>query len=359
MRNLMDTAGQTPALLYVDHDVELSRMVAAALDLRGYGVTTVHSSDDALICVQAGRFDLIALDHYMPHSDSLATLTRLLELTDDAVPVIYMTGPDDSRVAVAAIGAGAKDHIAKIALADYIELLDATLAKAMRKVRLRRERDAAELAVRDANQRLEAVVARQAVLLSEVNHRVANSLQLVLSLVHLQAAAASDPASRMALNDTENRIMAIMQVHRRLYTSDQVEVVEMSDYLIGLAAELSQSSPDPLAQRGVVVACDPLTLSPDKAVAVGVIVAELVINAFKYAYPPERPGEVRVIMRREREGRLKLIVEDDGAGMASDQTSVGTGLGRRVIQAMARSLGGDVAYDPAHKGTRAVICFMA
>ena len=307
---------------------------------------------------QAQPFDVIAMDHYMPGQDGLTTLEQL-GTGPEAPPVVYVTGSDESRIAVAALKAGAADYVVKTGSEDFMDLLNNAVAQALQQVRLRRARDAAEQALLAANARLESIVERQAVLLREVNHRVANSLQLVSSLVHMQASAVKDEAAREALRDTQARINAIMQIHRRLYTSEDVERVDMNEYLRGLVAELEQSLPRVEAGRPIRLDTGPVELATDKAVSLGVVVTELVTNAYKYAYAPEEAGEIRIALRPCEADRLRLTVEDDGEGFLTGAAPKGTGLGRKVIAAMAASLNSRVEFDTAHKGVRATLDFRA
>jgi two-component sensor histidine kinase len=196
------------------------------------------------------------------------------------------------------------------------------------------------------NQRLEA-------LLREVNHRVANSLQLVSAFVQMQASAV-DGAARPALKDTQRRIEAIIQVHRRLYSAEDVESVDMNDYLKALVRELEDTLSSAASPRTLSLVADPVRLATDKAVSVGVIVNELITNACKYAYRRGQAGEVRVRLTDEGQG-LTLTVEDDGVGMTAGGVVHGTGLGGRLIKAMATSLDSEVLYDPAHSGVRATL----
>ncbi len=351
-------ADPRPRLLYIDDDVGLCRLIARGLDRRGFSVTTACDGRDGVNVAARERFDVIAVDHYMPVQDGLETLEQLLALPS-AAPVVYVTGSDESRLAVGALKAGAADYVVKSTADDFQDLLSSALNQAMDQVRLRRERDAAEHALGEANTRLEAIVARQEALLREVNHRVANSLQLIASLVHLQAGALEDAAARAALQDTQSRIAAVMQVHRRLYTSDDVQNVDMEEYLGGLVAELQQSLAASGGAHPIRLAAEPIRLNPDKAVSLGVVVAELVTNAFKYAYPDGGAGEVRVALTSTPADHLRLTVEDDGPGLGDKVAPRGTGLGQRVIAAMARSLNSKVEYDPSHRGARAVLAFQA
>lgn len=97
-----------------------------------------------------------------------------------------------------------------------------------------------------------------------------------------------------------------------------------------------------------------MRLDTDKAVSVGVIVNELITNACKYAYAPKSAGTVRIGLKREAAGALLLVVEDDGPGLGGAEPK-GTGLGARLVKAMADSLGSAVVYDPDHAGVRATL----
>ncbi len=342
-------------LLYIDDDRALCSLVKRGLERRGYAVATAGSGAEGVQKASEEAFDLIAIDHYMPGQDGLETLARLRELPSNP-PVVYVTGSDESRIAVAALKEGAVDYVVKTGSEDFVDLLWSALRQAEEQIRLRQERDAATAALVAANTRLEAIVAHQAVLLREVNHRVANSLQLVSSLVHMQRAASPHGPAADALRDTQARIDAIMQVHRRLYTSTDVQFVDMRDYLEGLAGELAQS----LCADGVLslkVEAAALRLPTDTAVALGVIVAELVTNACKYAYPAGQGGEVRISLGRTFDNGVELVVADDGAGFSPGDPVKGTGLGRTVISAMAKNLAGELRFDPTERGARAVLGF--
>jgi two-component sensor histidine kinase len=342
-------------LLYIDDDKALCHLVKKGLERRGYRVSTANSGAEGLAIAAAEPFDLIAIDHYMPGQDGLVTLSRVRTLAD-APPVVYVTASDESRIAVAALKEGAIDYVVKTGAEDFVDLLGSALRQAEEQIRLREERDAAMEALRAANARLESIVDHQKVMLREVNHRVANSLQLVSSLVHMQLTALQDGPAREALRDTQARIDAIMQIHRRLYTSENVEVVDMRDYLTGLAEELRHSLTSEDGRRSIRLDADAIRVPTDTAVSLGVVVAELVTNACKYAYADDAPGEVRIGLWPSDHG-ARLVVEDDGAGFSPSDPIKGTGLGRAVINAMARNLNSKIQYDPAHKGARAVLEF--
>ena len=170
----------------------------------------------------------------------------------------------------------------------------------------------------------------------------------------MQARALHDPAAKAALADTQARITAIAQVHRRLYTSDDVAGVAMDDYLAALVAELEATWSTPDSPRPLRLTAQPLRLTIDRAVSLGVIVNELVSNACKYAYAAGEAGEIRIDLARDN-GHFRLRVEDDGSGMVVAAAPTGTGVGTKLIGAMAASLGATLDYDAAYRGVRATV----
>jgi two-component sensor histidine kinase len=333
-------------VLYIDDDPGIGRLVERALAPRGIAVQHVADGEAGIALLAREGFDAIALDHNLAGETGLDVLARLRRVAADT-PVVYVTRSEDARVAVAALKAGASDYVWKDVQGHFRELLGESIQLALAQAKLRREAEEAQRAIREARDRAE-------LLLHEVNHRVANSLALVASLARMQANAVTDAAARSALQEMQARIMAVAGIHRRLYTSSDVTVVELGSYLMSLVDELSAAIEVADKKNSVVLQADADVRVPtDKAVSIGVIVTELVTNAYKYAYPPGSRGEIRVLLRRSPEGLLTIAVEDDGIGWRGLGPAQGTGLGTRVITAMAGTLQTAVTYEPVAKGTRA------
>lgn len=346
----MKAAGEVIRLLYIDDDRGLSRLVEKELGRHGYAVTCAPDGDAGLDLLGAapGRFDVVALDHYMPGREGLDVLPDIIALPDPP-PVVYVTGAQEGRIAVAALRAGAADYVIKDVSEDFTALLRNALEHALQARRLKREHEEAQEQIRLARDRAEAM-------LREVNHRVGNSLQLVSSFMSLQLRHLTDEGARAALRESQARIEAVAHVHRRLYTSGDMVSVALDEYLEGLIDELSKSlGPDGSSPR-IVLEAAPMRVSPDQAVSLGVVVTELVTNAAKYAYTPGEAGEIRVILKADGDDRALLTVEDDGPGMG-DGKPKGTGLGGKIVSAMAAGLRSAVEFDPSHKGVRARLAF--
>lgn len=194
---------------------------------------------------------------------------------------------------------------------------------------------------------------RAEVLLSEVNHRVANSLQLVGVLVRMQANAVTETAAKDALRETQSRINAISLIHKSLYTSGDVTSVALNDYLGAMLSNLETAMKKDGHTAILKFHLEPISLPTDASVSLGVAVQELVTNAFKYAYPDDRPGEVRVRLKRLGDDKAELTVEDDGVGMATNTAQAGTGLGSKIIRTMAATLQTQVEYIDRMPGTAA------
>jgi len=345
------TATPPLRLLYVDDDVGLARLVQKNLGRQGYAVEVAHDGAGGLARIAAGEIDAVALDHYMPGQDGLETLASIRALPDPP-PVIYVTATQEGAVAVAALKAGAADYVVKDVQGEFLTLLAAAVEQAVAALRLRRAHEAAEAEVRAARDRFEALAAERALLLREVNHRVGNSLQIIAALLHLQGSAAQNPEVKTALEAANKRVMAVAQVHRRLYTSDDVHSVALDEYLSGLVEELARS----MGRAAITLQAAPLTVPTDRAVSLGVILTELVTNALKYAYPAGEEGPITVRLERQDDHGL-LAVQDRGIGAAAKPSATGTGLGRRIVESLAQSVGGMVSQTAGPGGTAVSIRF--
>lgn len=205
----------------------------------------------------------------------------------------------------------------------FLEALANTLGLAL-------ERDRADAA-------REALLAEQGNLLAEVHHRVKNSLQLVYTVLNLQAQDAEDEVAARLLELSALRVLTIGAVHEQLYLSDQFDNVEMSQYLVGLVQALREG----LAELGAagrsvsLEASKGMNWPPKRAQAVGLVLTELVTNALKYG-----EGPVRIRFAADAR-KASLEVEDGGRGVPPDfDPKASTGLGMRIVQTLLREHGG-------------------
>jgi two-component sensor histidine kinase len=342
-----------PTLLYIDDDEALARLVDRGLTRLGFRVVHAASGEQGLERLQQGGIDVVALDQYMPGFDGLETLERILAIPE-APPVVFVTASQDSSIAVTALKAGAADYLVKDLQGDFIPLLQVAVSGALRQAQIQKARDDAEAEVHASRDRYAALAAEREVLLREVNHRVGNSLQIIASLLHLQASSTDQEDVKAALTNAMGRVAAVAQVHRRLYTSQDLKSVLLNQYLDALLEDLRRSAEGNRMSRLTLKAV-PIEIDPDRAVAIGIIVNELVMNAVKYAYP-DGAGPIHVNLEADRDDLL-LSIADDGVGLNVKADPRSTGMGQRIVSAMATKLDASVERDPTHPGTRIVVRF--
>jgi two-component sensor histidine kinase len=343
-----------PTLLYIDDDKVLARLVDRGLTRLGLTVIQAEGGAQGLDRIREGGIDVVALDQYMPGLDGLETLERIMAIPG-APPVVFVTASQDSNIAVTALKAGAADYLVKDVRGDFIPLLHVAVESALRQAQLQKARDEAEAEVHASRDRYAALAAEREVLLREVNHRVGNSLQIIASLLHLQASSAAQDDVKAALTNAMGRVAAVAQVHRRLYTSHDLKSVLLNQYLEALLEDLRRSAEGNKMSR-LTLKAEPIEIDPDRAVAIGIIVNELVMNAVKYAYP-ESAGPIDVVLTVDGE-HLLLSISDDGVGLNGKSDPRSTGMGQRIVSAMGSKLEASVERDPNHSGTRIVVKFL-
>jgi len=189
----------------------------------------------------------------------------------------------------------------------------------------------------------------KAILLQEVQHRVANSLQIIASVLMQSARKVQSEETRGHLHDAHHRVMSIAAVQRQLAESSLGEV-ELRPYFIQLCDSLGASMIRDHKDQSIVVSGDHSKVTADVSVSLGLIVTELVINALKHAFPGGRPGRIKVDYQ-SRGPNWALSVGDNGVGMPEEPTHAKPGLGTSIVEALARQLNAHVKVVGAKPGT--------
>ncbi len=209
--------------------------------------------------------------------------------------------------------------------------------------------------VRELNRQLtetiadkESLLLQKDYLLKEVSHRIQNSLQLVSSFLSLQARSVDDDVLSGHLNEAKRRLAAVALVHRRLYSDDRIDAVDLSRYLGELCAEIMASMDERWAGH-ISQRLAPVMVSADKAVNIGLILTELLINANKYAYAGA-PGPVSITLEQHLNS-FRLIVADQGSG----RTQAREGFGTRMMMAIVKGLKGHMEEIDNGPGLRFVV----
>jgi len=197
----------------------------------------------------------------------------------------------------------------------------------------------------------EELLEQQKTLLREMRHRIANSLQIIASILLLKAGSVTSEETKKELRAAHQRVMSVAAVQGHLQTSDGIEQIEIGPYLTKLATGLASSMVGPKQSIDIKVVSDTGTLPTSHAVSLGLIVTELIMNAVKYAFPRQRPSARIRVTFETAQSDWKLTVSDNGTGrVLTPEPSTSTGLGTALIAALAKQLDAIVSDTSTTKG---------
>jgi PAS domain S-box-containing protein len=205
---------------------------------------------------------------------------------------------------------------------------------------------------------LRASLQEKEVLLKEVHHRVKNNLQVVASLLDMQADTIEDLSIRTLFEDSQQRIQSIALIHETLYQSgDVVAQANAAEYLTRLSQHLFEAYRSPGDRHTLRVQAEPVWLAVPTAVPCGLLITELITNSFKHAFPDGLVGEIHVTLRQDPPGTCVLTVGDTGVGLPEDLDVRATeSLGWQLVRLLTEQLRGTIELD-GHKGTTVMITF--
>ncbi|MEM6526049.1 MAG: tetratricopeptide repeat protein [Bacteroidota bacterium] len=188
------------------------------------------------------------------------------------------------------------------------------------------------------------------VLLKEIHHRVKNNLQVISSLLSLQSRFIEDENAQALVNEGQNRVKSMALIHQKLYQKDNLTGVEVLDYIKNLSTTLQNAYGVNSEYVSVQYNVDELKLDVDTMIPIGLILNELISNAFKHAFPQGKRGELNISLV-ERSEKLLLTVKDDGVGSTKDAANSNS-FGMRMIKSLSRKLEANVHFD-FNNGTEA------
>ena len=213
------------------------------------------------------------------------------------------------------------------------------------------ERRVAEQEKQQLLEHTEELLEQQRTLLREMRHRIANSLQIIASILLLKAGSVTSEETKNELRAAHQRVMSVAAVQSHLHTSDGIEQIEMGPYLTKLSTGLASSMLDPRQHVDIRVSADPGTLPTSHAVSIGLIVTELIINAVKYAFPTARSAAAIRVTFEMAKTDWKLTVADNGVGRhKTDVVAAVTGLGTALVAALAKQLKAQVSETTSKRG---------
>ena len=340
-------------ILVVDDSPTNLMLLASILSADGYRVTPMDSGEGALAEVAARPPDLILLDIRMAGLDGFAVCRRLkAESATRDIPIMFISGASETAERVAGLELGAVDFISKPVQRAELRARVRTHLE-LRRLRVESERHAANVERanrllqqelgerRKAEEALATSVREKDHLLKEVHHRVKNNLALIVSLMRLEAGRSREAETLSMLTQMQARIQSVVLLNEALYKTESYSRVKLADYLRQIATHLFQAQNAKTGGLRLVLDLAPVEVEARAAIPCGLIVNELMTNSLKHAFPAGRAGEIRVNLRREEPGTIRLQVSDTGSGLPKDFGSgPRTSLGLTLVSDLARQLKG-------------------
>lgn len=204
-------------------------------------------------------------------------------------------------------------------------------------------------------ERLMSALKEKEVMLAEIHHRVKNNLQIIDSLIAMQLDNVNDEKARFLLTDSQNRIKSMAVIHQTLYQSQDFSNVDITTVITGLVNNLAHSYGDSCQSNiKVIVNAEAISLPIESSIPLGLIVNELVSNAYKHAFPAQKSGEIRIMLSHTEDHRIKLQVSDNGIGMPQHRKHTDS-LGLRLVDALSDQLEAELDIHPANPTTFTIL----
>ena len=319
-------------VLAVDDSRSMRFALESSLISMGHEVRLCETAEEALEEFKNNEYHLAVLDWILPGMSGLDLCRAMRELPGgDACIILMITSRDRDQDLEKVLAAGADDYLAK----PVEEKLLMTRLKVA-------ERMAYTLMARvSMESQLKESLRDKETLIMEVHHRVKNNLQVVQSLLSLQSMQVQDAEARGYFNESENRVQAISMIHEKLYRSEDLSSLELSEYVNDLVRELILSFGVSSSDVTVNVDIPEREMDIDALIPCGLIINELVSNAFKYAFPSGAKGSLHISIKPTPEGMTELVVRDDGPGLVTGfDISSTRSLGLRLVNSLVRQLKG-------------------
>lgn len=213
------------------------------------------------------------------------------------------------------------------------------------------------LQLREANEKLGTALERQVMLRAEIHHRVKNNLQIISGLLQSQSEIANDERVTHIISDAQERILSMSLIHQNLYQSDDLNKVSISSYIEELITNIQRSYTGDASFIDCDLRVEDEHLDIDEAIPLGLILNELITNAYKYAFPDRKDGKIVVELSKNKEA-FKLVVSDNGIGLPSDyKVGKSNSLGLKLVTGLVRQLEGKISWLKEKPGTTVAIEF--
>ncbi|MCP4131336.1 MAG: response regulator [bacterium] len=375
-------------ILYLEDDTYDYELVRATLDDSGLLTEIIHVDTQKSFerLLEEQDFDLVLSDYNLPGFDGLKALDMVCTIQPQT-PFIFLSGVMGEDLAVDSLRQGAADYVMK----QHMERLAPAIRRAIHATIERKKRKDAEKELQLKNEQLqvtieeleaindefltqneELIASRNELnkkkeqiktsliekesLIKEIHHRVKNNMQIISSLLDLQAENITNENDREPFIDSQNRVRAMALVHERLYHSPDLSSIDFNDYISGLIREYTNTLGRSAETISIIIRVENIYLNIDYAIPCALIINELLTNAYKHAFPGKTEGEITIDFNRESDSRYVLTVSDNGAGLPDnfDYKNSKT-LGLKLVYALINQLKGSVSIKSENGASFSIV----
>jgi two-component system, sensor histidine kinase PdtaS len=232
-----------------------------------------------------------------------------------------------------------------IILVLLLGLVFVALSSRRQSIKANQELQTQKLAIEEKNVLISQSLGEKEALLKEIHHRVKNNLQIISSLLNLQSASLEDSSALEAIKEGQNRVKSIALIHQKLYQTEDLSRVDFQEYCEQLVSFLQSAFKQSGKSIEAKVEANSIQLDIDTAVPLGLIINELVTNAYKYAFINQDIGVIQINLRKKGTG-LQLTIRDSGVGMpASFELAKAKSLGMKLVNILSRQLKGSAQWE--------------
>ncbi|MBU4534413.1 MAG: response regulator [Euryarchaeota archaeon] len=339
-------------ILIVEDEELVAQDIKSILEDLGYVVPAIISSaEEALEKIEQNCPDSVLMDIMLEgEMDGIEAAHVIGDRFD--IPVVYLTAYSNGDVLKRAKKTEPYGYILKPFQEQDLKV---NIELALYKHEAKKNK-MYYLKERALNRQLENSLKEKDALLREIHHRVKNNLQIIISLLSLQAKYFNDPRINNFFRDYVNQIKSMAMIHEKMYQSNDLNRINFTEYLPGLFSQLSGSY-NKSSKVNILFQADEILLNLESAIPCGLIINELVTNSLKHAFPLKRSGEIKIELFRLEDGKIYLKVYDNGKGIPPEIEFPNKGsFGFRMVYTLVNQLGGTIKLDK-NQGTHFLIIF--
>lgn len=330
------------SVLFVEDEQHIRNFISKLLANRVHEIYFATNGIEGLELYLQHKPDLLITDISMPDINGL-DLIRKLKITHPSLYVIVMSAYSFKEYFLDAISLGVNGYLIKpIEPAKLLSMLDEIAGYILMHKALEEKEKKRQVAELNLKKSLE----EKEILLKEVHHRVKNNMQIISSILKMQERLVDDPKLKTVLGESQNRIHSMALIHENLYKSDNLANIQFRNYAQSLVNTISRGYFDLHGKITFAFDIEDIFFPLDIGIPCGLIINELISNAFKHAFPDKQEGLIRISLKKNEDKTYQLSVTDNGIGINPDfNPEKANTLGMRIVFKLIQQIEGTLRYD--------------